>query len=397
MTIKNFLLGAVTAILLASCGTTSTVPITGRKHTILVDDAEVLSLSKQQYSDVLKKSTISTDATKTAMVKRVGEKLAKAVEAYLKENGAGNELQYYEWEFNLVKSNEVNAFCMPGGKIVVFSGLLSVAQREEEIAFILAHEISHALLDHSRTQQSARTVKTGLEGAALVGSIIMDLTGHHDLANATRGITIAADIGSEFLLMKPFGRGHEIEADKLGIMIMYWAGYDVHNIPTFWQTMSAKSPNNHDFFSTHPSDSKRIEAMKELISEIDLNIDFYSHPVLSELKTKIDKSNSNVDDGKNGISPKFEIPKTTQPTLGAVSQGSVSQGSMSKSSVDFDEGVGFKVIKDKFCTNCGHPVAKNDFFCTNCGNKISVKCSKCGMDVKPDTKFCTRCGCKLKF
>lgn len=370
-------------------------PFTGKKHLDLLNDDSFLRQSYGEYNKLISRSNLLDNTSQGQLVTKVAINLISAIEKYLMKIGRYDYIEnYYDWEFHLVGDNNVNAFCMPGGKIVVFSGLLSVAQREEEIAFILAHEISHALLDHSRTQQSARTVKTGLEGAALVGSIIMDLTGHHDLANATRGITIAADIGSEFLLMKPFGRGHEIEADKLGIMIMYWAGYDIHNIPTFWQAMSAKSPNNHDFFSTHPSDSKRIEAMKELISEIDLNIDFYSHPVLSELKTKIDKSNSNVDDGKNGISPKFEIPQA-QPTLAAVSNGSVNNESN-----DFNDNVeskGFKVIKDKFCTNCGHPVAKNDFFCTNCGNKISVKCSKCGMDVKPDTKFCTRCGCKLEF
>ena len=372
-------------------------PFTGKKHLDLLNDDSFLRRSYGDYNKLIARSNLLDNTSQGQLVTNVAINLISAIEKYLMKIGRYDYIEnYYDWEFHLVGDNNVNAFCMPGGKIVVFSGLLSVAQREEEIAFILAHEISHALLDHSRTQQSARTVKTGLEGAALVGSIIMDLTGHHDLANATRGITIAADIGSEFLLMKPFGRGHEIEADKLGIMIMYWAGYDIHNIPTFWQAMSAKSPNNHDFFSTHPSDSKRIEAMRELISEIDLNIDFYSHPVLSDLKTKIDKSNSNNHDlGDIGISRKFEIPQA-QPTLAAVSNSSVDSGE----SNDFNRNVessGFKVIKDKFCTNCGHLVAKNDFFCTSCGNKISVKCSKCGMDVKPDTKFCTRCGCKLEF
>ena len=130
MNIKKALLGAVAALMLVSCGTTSTVPITGRKHTLLYDDGQILSLSKQQYSEVIQKSTLSKDATKTALVKRVGEKLAKAVESYLRENGAANDLQYYEWEFNLVKSDEVNAFCMPGGKIVVYEGILPVTQDE---------------------------------------------------------------------------------------------------------------------------------------------------------------------------------------------------------------------------------------------------------------------------
>ncbi|MDO5850759.1 MAG: M48 family metallopeptidase [Methanobacteriaceae archaeon] len=363
-------------------------PFTGKKHLDLLNDDSFLRQSYGDYNKIISQSTLLDNTSQGQLVTNVAINLIKAIENYLMKIGRYDYIEnYYDWEFHLVGNDTVNAFCMPGGKIVVFSGLLSIAHNEEEIAFILAHEISHALLDHSRTQQSARNVKTGLEGAALVGSIIMDLTGHHDLANATRGITIAADIGSEFLLMKPFGRTHEIEADKLGIMIMHWAGYNIHNIPTFWQAMSAKSPNNHDFFSTHPSDSKRIEAMKELINEIDLNIDFYSHPVLSDLKTKIDKSNSNENSLDNTkVLDKFEIPQT-QPTLAAIPQNSMNHG----------ESKGFKVIKDKFCTNCGHPIANNDFFCTNCGNKVSVKCSKCGMDIKPNTIFCTNCGCKLEF
>lgn len=154
MRIKKTLLGAVAALMLASCGTTSTVPITGRQHTLLYDDGQILSLSKQQYSEVIQKSTLSKDATKTALVKRVGEKLAKAVESYLRENGAANDLQYYEWEFNLVKSDEVNAFCMPGGKIVVYEGILPVTQDEAGLAIVLGHEIAHAVAKHSAEQMS---------------------------------------------------------------------------------------------------------------------------------------------------------------------------------------------------------------------------------------------------
>lgn len=262
MTIKNFLLGAVTAILLASCGTTSTVPITGRKHTLLVDDVEVLSLSKQQYSDVLKKSTISTDATKTALVKRVGEKLAKAVEAYLKENGAGNELQYYEWEFNLVKSNEVNAFCMPGGKIVVYEGILPVTQDEASLAIVLGHEIAHAVAKHSAEQMSKQMRQ---QTATQIGGALLSMTGLSQ--NTTSAIAALSQTGFNFANLK-YSRDNETEADRMGLIFAAMAGYDPNKAIDFWQRMAAMSSSNtSEIFSDHPSDEKRIAALKDVIPE----------------------------------------------------------------------------------------------------------------------------------
>lgn len=262
MTIKNFLLGAVTAILLASCGTTSTVPITGRKHTLLVDDAEVLSLSKQQYSDVLKKSTISTDATKTALVKRVGEKLSKAVEAYLKENGAGNELQYYEWEFNLVKSNEVNAFCMPGGKIVVYEGILPVTQDEASLAIVLGHEIAHAVAKHSAEQMSKQMRQ---QTATQIGGALLSMTGLSQ--NTTSAIAALSQTGFNFANLK-YSRDNETEADRMGLIFAAMAGYDPNKAIDFWQRMAAMSSSNtSEIFSDHPSDEKRIAALKNVIPE----------------------------------------------------------------------------------------------------------------------------------
>ncbi len=359
-------------------------PFTGEKHLDLLNDDKFLRESYGQYRNIVSRSNLLDNTTQGQAVTNVARRLIGAIEDYLLKIGRYDYIEnYYDWEFHLVGDNNVNAFCMPGGKIVVFSGILGVADTEEKIAFILAHEISHALLDHSRTQQSARTAKTGIEIAALVGSIALDLTGHHELADVTRGATLVGSIGSEFLLMKPFGRGHEIEADKLGMMIMYWAGYDIHNIPAFWQAMSAKSPNNHDFFSTHPSDSKRIEAMRELISEIDSGVDFYSNPVLSKLNSKVDTR----DKKSIGFNP------DSAPALGVSSD---SYNSNNSNTDNFNPQS--KVLKDKFCTNCGTPVAWGAFFCTNCGNKLDVKCPKCGTNVSnPDASFCTNCGYKLEF
>ena len=151
--IRIVLLTLVAAILVG-CGTSSTVPITGRKRTLLVSDEQVLSLSNEQYTQYMKSAKPSTNATNTAMVKRVGQNLANAVVAYLNANGLSSEVAQYQWEFNLVQDQQVNAFCMPGGKIVVYEGLLPVTQDETSLAIVLGHEIAHAVAKHSAEQMS---------------------------------------------------------------------------------------------------------------------------------------------------------------------------------------------------------------------------------------------------
>ena len=141
----RILLLSVVAAILTSCGTTSTVPISGRKQNLLVSDEQVLSLSEQQYQEYMKTAKKSTNTTNTAMVQRVGQRLANAVISYLNANGLSAETSQYKWEFNLVQSNELNAFCMPGGKIVVYEGLLPVTQDEASLSIVLGHEIAHAV------------------------------------------------------------------------------------------------------------------------------------------------------------------------------------------------------------------------------------------------------------
>ena len=261
MNIKKALLGAVAALMLASCGTTSTVPITGRKHTLLYDDGQILSLSKQQYSEVIQKSTLSKDATKTALVKRVGEKLAKAVEAYLRENGAANDLQYYEWEFNLVKSDEVNAFCMPGGKIVVYEGILPVTQDEAGLAIVLGHEIAHAVAKHSAErisneykQQTAMSVLGGVASMAGMGT------------NTASIVSSVLGVGTQ-AWTSGFSRSQESEADHIGLIFAAMAGYDPQGALAFWQRMAAAGNSSNSIFSDHPSDEKRIKQIQGWIPE----------------------------------------------------------------------------------------------------------------------------------
>ena len=151
--IQLILLTAIT-LLMTACGTTQTVPLTGRKHRISVSDEQLLSLSQQQYSTYMQKAKKSTNAANTQMVVRVGRNLANAVETYLRNNGFASEVNNFHWEFNLIQDPQANAFCMPGGKIVVFEGILPYTQNEASLAIVLGHEIAHAVAKHSAEQMT---------------------------------------------------------------------------------------------------------------------------------------------------------------------------------------------------------------------------------------------------
>ncbi len=257
----HFSILALALLLFVSCGTTSRVPITGRKHSLLVGDAEVLSLSKQQYSETLKKSTLSKNATQTQMVKRVGQRLANAVESYLKSHGGAADLRYYEWEFNLVQSKSVNAFCMPGGKIVVYEGMLDVTRDEASLAIVLGHEIAHAVAKHSAEQLSKKMRQS--MGTQLVSSVL-SAAGKETLA--TLGSYVAQS-GFSFINLK-YSRDNETEADHMGLVFAAMAGYDPRTAIPFWERMAASSTSSRsELLSDHPSDAKRIAALQKLMPE----------------------------------------------------------------------------------------------------------------------------------
>ncbi len=244
--------------LVTACGTVSTVPVTGRKHTLLVDDQQVLSLSTQQYSEFMKQAAPSKDANSSAMVKRVGQRLATAVETYLKQNGFANEVNNFAWEFNLVQNNQVNAFCMPGGKIVVYDGLLPVTQDEASLAVVLGHEIAHAVAKHSAEQMSTQLRQQ--YGAQIVQQVLSQYTG----TNVAGIATVAAQMGFSFANLK-YSRENESEADIMGLIFMAMAGYDPQAAIPFWQRMSAGKTDQSDLFSDHPSDAKRISTLQQVM------------------------------------------------------------------------------------------------------------------------------------
>lgn len=250
----------VTAILV-SCGTTRTVPITGRKQNLLVTDEQVLSLSNKEYTSFMQSATLSSDATNTAMVKRVGQRLASAVQTYLTNNGMAAEVQNFSWEFNLVKNNEANAFCMPGGKIVVYEGLLPYTKDEPSLAIVLGHEIAHAVAKHSAEQMS-KQIKNQY-GTQILGSV---LSAAGVGSTTTQLAQIIAQKGLQFRSLK-YSRDNETEADRMGLIFAAMAGYDPNVAVSFWQRMSQGSSNQSDMFSDHPSDAKRIAAIKTEMPE----------------------------------------------------------------------------------------------------------------------------------
>jgi len=256
--VKSLMLILATSLLIAACGTTQTVPVTGRKHSLLVSDAQVLSLSKEEYSKYMKSAKLSANAANTAMVQRVGRRLASAVEAYLRNNGAADEIKNFSWEFNLVADKNVNAFCMPGGKIVVYEGLLPVTQDEASLAIVLGHEIAHAVAKHSAEQMSKKIRQNyGTQiGSQILGAIAGQSVG--DLAGAV------AQQGFSFANLR-YSRDNETEADHIGLIFAAMAGYNPQVAVPFWKRMAALSGNSNqsDMFSDHPSDAKRIAAIQQ--------------------------------------------------------------------------------------------------------------------------------------
>lgn len=255
-------------------------PFSGKKHHNRVNDDEFLQQSANEYYQLISQSQLLDDTQQGQLMIKVAGNLISAVENYLKSIGRADYTQdYYGWDFHLIASNYVNAVCRPGGKIVVFSGLYTAIQTEEELAFILGHEMAHALLDHARTLVSAQKSKNRLKTGAKIGSVALTLAGQGEAAALARTATNVADVGSQYFLMKPWGRDQELEADKLGMTIIHLAGYDITNIPQFWARMSGGN-HKHDFFSTHPTDKKRINQMEKLVPKIKACEDFTSKPIL---------------------------------------------------------------------------------------------------------------------
>ncbi len=254
----NILLSVLlTCLLVSSCGT---VAVTGRKQLLLVSDSEVMSLSNQSFKEYMSSAKPSTNATETAMVVRVGKRIAGAVETYLKANGMSSEVQNYAWEFHLVQSKEANAFCMPGGKIVVYEGLLPYTQTEEALAIVLGHEVAHAVAKHSAERMSHQLLAN--YGAQALGVLMSSRpAATQQIAQQVYGL------GANYGVMLPYSRKNESEADRMGLIFAAMAGYNPQVATSFWSRMASIGTSTPEFFSDHPSDATRIAQIKKEMPE----------------------------------------------------------------------------------------------------------------------------------
>lgn len=247
------------ALLLTGCGS---VPVTGRKQVLLVSDQEVLASSLTQYNDYMKTAPRSSSTTQSAMVTRVGKRIAAATEQYLRNNGLAAEIKNFAWEFNLVKDAQVNAFCMPGGKIVVYEGLMKLVSSDDELAVVIGHEVAHAVAKHSNERMSQQILAQ--YGAQLLNqSLAQKSNAIQQIAGSVYGI------GAQYGMMLPFSRKHETEADYMGLIFMRMAGYNPDVAVTFWKKMSAGTTAKvPELMSTHPSDARRISDIQKALPEV---------------------------------------------------------------------------------------------------------------------------------
>ena len=219
----------ITFLIFQSC---SSVPLTGRSQLNMIPSSEMLTMSFQQYDEFLKESKLSTNQMEVNMVKSVGGKIKSAVEKYMKSNNLSDRLKGYKWEFNLVEDEQVNAWCMPGGKVVVYTGILPVTKDETGLAVVMGHEIAHAIAEHGNERMSQQL----LQQAGAVGLMVA----MKEEPAETQALWLSVyGVGTTIGFLLPYSRTHESEADHLGLIFMAMAGYDPHEAPEFWKRMAA--------------------------------------------------------------------------------------------------------------------------------------------------------------
>ena len=241
-------------LLVFSC---SEVPVTGRRQLSLVPNSQLFPLSYDQYDAVLKENKLSNNTQYVTMVKRVGARISSAVEKYMAQKGLSSQLDGYKWEFNVIEDETVNAWCMPGGKVAFYTGIMPICEDEAGVAVVMGHEVAHAIANHGSERMSQGLVANGLLGglqaamgqnASLTNQILMQSVG------------MGAQVG-----MLKFSRTHESEADEMGLIFMAMAGYDPREAPKFWERMDAKAGGSRppEFLSTHPHPDTRIADLKK--------------------------------------------------------------------------------------------------------------------------------------
>jgi predicted Zn-dependent protease len=257
--IRNNLLLVLIAVLMAGCALNL---VTGRNQLSLVNESELQLMAVSQYRTFLNENKVlSSNNRDAAMVDRVGARISNAITRYYQGQGKGAVLEGYKWEFNTVDSKEVNAWCMPGGKVVVYTGLLPIAQTETGLAIVMGHEIAHAVANHGNERMSRAMVQQ-LGGVALQVALAQKPQQTQELFMMSYGI------GSQVGAMLPWSRQQETEADQYGLIFVAMAGYDPREAIPFWERMSAAGgAGPPEFLSTHPSDETRMRKLKQFMPE----------------------------------------------------------------------------------------------------------------------------------
>lgn len=251
----------VSIILLFVLSQCSTVPIIGRKQLTLIPESELVSMGLSNYRGFLDTSVISANQANTKMLNEVGKNISTAVEKYLTDNGLERRLKDFDWEFALVESSVPNAWCMPGGKICFYTGILPYTKNADGMAVVMGHEIAHAVARHGNERMTQQLL--AVAGGAVLTEFIKEKP------EQTQNIFLSVfSVGAQVGILLPYSRKHEYEADKLGLIFMAMAGYNPEAAVKFWTDMSqmggVKPP---EFLSTHPADEKRIENLKKVLPE----------------------------------------------------------------------------------------------------------------------------------
>lgn len=264
---KKILLGVLLFSIAIGC---QKVPLTGRNQLAFVPNSQLLPMSFTNYKEVLDTSTVVNNGSQAEMIKRVGSRLRAAMENYMNTNNLGSRLEGYQWEFNLIQSPQVNAWCMPGGKVAFYTGILPYCQGEAGVATVMGHEISHAIAEHGNERMSEGLVANGLiQGGQLVLGTMSQTQRTQTNALLLQAAGVALPVGYQVLRELPHSRKQESEADHLGLIFMAMAGYDPNEAVGFWTRMAKAGSGQKppEFLSTHPSDERRISDIKKLMPE----------------------------------------------------------------------------------------------------------------------------------
>lgn len=249
----------LTLFLFVEC---STVPITGRKRINFVSDSQILPVSFAQYNTFLEENKLSSNTQMANQVKNVGKNISAAVDRFMRANGMQKEADSYKWEFNLVDDNTVNAWCMPGGKVVFYTGIMPICANENGVAAVMGHEVAHAFAKHGQERMSQGQLQQ-------IGGLAVALGTSNKDPRTQQIWNMAFGVGSS-VGMLAFSRTHETEADKLGLVFMIMAGYDGREAAEVWVRMSKRAGGGKggpEFLSTHPSNERRIKTLRAYLPE----------------------------------------------------------------------------------------------------------------------------------